>query len=213
MPESNLTPIDERESIPEPPPGYGPWREYSPPGGQWTSRATKAGAYLTTTLAGGLLFAFVLGTVPNIRTMTIPTFSTVTTGVIALTILVALVVVHEGFHGLAGWLIGADVSFQVRGGGFQTVSRHTVQTRRETLAFYLLPLVVATSVWFVLLVAAGYLRAPLVLVAAYFAVAANVAGSALDVYYAWGIFRLPHGTRIYTTKYRMLVASPSSPPN
>jgi hypothetical protein len=205
-------PIDEREEISETPAGYESWHEYTGSAGQWTSRAAKASAFLTTSVAGGLLFAYVLGVVPNLRIITLPALSTATMGVVALVILLLLVVVHEGFHGLVAWSIGADVSFRVVN-GFQTLSRHTLQTRRETLAFYLAPLVVATPVWFVVLVGAGYLRAPLVLATAYFALAANVAGSALDVYYAWKISRLPHGSLVYNTNYRMLVAYPSSVTN
>lgn len=204
-----LTSIDERERIPETPPGYESWREYSGSAGQWTSRAAKAGAFAATSLAGWLLFASVLGAVPNLRAVTVPMLSPPTLGAVALAILVGLVVVHEGFHGLTAWWIGADVSFQVMG-GFRTLSRYAIQTRRETLAFYLAPLVVATPFWFVVLIGAGYLRVPLVLAGAYFALTANVAGSALDVYYAWEVSRLPRGSLIYNTDYRMLVAYPSS---
>jgi hypothetical protein len=205
-----LIPIDEREEIPGTPPGYESWRAYSTPAGEWTARTAKAGAFLMTSVAGGLLFAYVLGIVPNFRVVTFPTLSTTTMGVVAITILVALVVVHEGFHGLAAWWIGADVSFQMGGVSFQTLSRQTVQTRRETCAFYLAPLTVATPIWFVTLVAAGYIRAPLVLTAAYFALAANVAGSAVDVYSTWEVSRLPRGSLIYNTRYRTLVAHPAS---
>lgn len=205
-----LTPIDKREEIPETPPGYGPWRAYTTPAGEWTARAAKASAFLMTSVAGGLLFAYVLGIVPNFRVVTFPALSTATMGVVALTILVALVVVHEGLHGLAAWWIGADVSFQVGGVSFQTLSRQTVQTRRETYAFYLAPLIVATPIWFVTLIAAGYVRAPLVLTTAYFALAANVAGSAVDVYSVWEISRLPRGSLVYNTEYRTLVARPAS---
>jgi hypothetical protein len=208
-----LTPIDEHEELPETPPGYGPWRAYSTPAGEWTARTAKAGAFLMTSVAGGLLFAYVLGIVPNLRVVTLPALSTTTMGVVAITILVALVVVHEGFHGLAAWWIGADVSFQMGGVSFQTLSRQTIQTRRETCGFYLAPLIVATPLWFGVLIAAGHVRAPLVLTAAYFALAANVAGSAVDVYSVWEISRLPRGSLIYNTKYRTLVAHPASSKN
>lgn len=205
-----LTPIDEREEIPETPPGYGSWRAFSTPAGEWTARAAKAGAFVSTSVAGGLLFAYVLGIVPEFRAVTLPPLSTVAMWAVALIILVMLVVVHEGFHGLAAWAIGADVSFRMGGVGFQTLSRYAIQTRRGTLAFYLAPLLVATPLWFGALIAAGYLRAPLVLAGAYFALAANVAGSAVDVYSAWEITRLPRGSLIYNTEYRTLVARPAS---
>ena len=208
-----LIPIDEREEIPETPPGYESWHAYSTPAGEWTARAAKAGAFLMTSVVGGLLFAYVLGIVPNFRVVTLPVLSTATMGVMAITILVALVVVHEGLHGLAAWWIGADVSFRMGSVGFQTLSRQTIQTRCETVAFYLAPLVVATPLWFVVLIAAGYVRAPLVLTAAYFALAANVVGSAVDVYSVWEISQLPRGSLIYNTEYRTLVAHPAPSEN
>ena len=208
-----LIPIDEREAIPETLPGYEQWRAYSTPIGEWTARTAKAGAFLTTSVAGGLLFAYVLGAVPNLRAVTLPTLPPAAMWAVALVILVLVVVVHEGFHGLVAWWIGANVSFQVGSMSFQTLSKQTIQTRRETVTFYLVPLAVATPLWFVTLVAAGYAHAPLVLAAAYFALAANVAGSAVDVYSAWEISRLPRGSLIYNTEYRTLVAYPASSEN
>lgn len=208
-----LIPIDEREDIPETLSGYESWRVYSTPAGEWTARTAKAGAFLTTSVAGGLLFAYVLGSVPNLRAVTLPTLPPAAMWAVALVILALVVVVHEGFHGLVAWWIGADVSFQMSGVSFQTLSRQTIQTRRETVAFYLAPLIVATPIWFVVLIASGHLRAPLVLSAAYFALAANVAGSAVDVYSVWEISRLPRGSLIYNTRYRTLVAHPASSEN
>ena len=41
--------------------------------------------------------------------------------------------------------MGADVSFASgRYGSFRTLSRHAIQSRRETIAFYLAPLVIGT---------------------------------------------------------------------
>ena len=130
-----------------------------------------------------------------------------------LAVLVLLVGVHEGLHGVVGYFIGVYVSFTSgRYGSFRTLSRHTIQGRRETIAFYLAPLVIGTPLWFGVLLAAGALEAPTVLLVANIALAANVGGSALDLYHALGIANLPKGSVVYNTRYRMLVATPANEP-
>jgi uncharacterized membrane protein YphA (DoxX/SURF4 family) len=85
--------------------------------------------------------------------------------------------------------------------------------RRETIAFYLAPLVIGTPLWFGMLLAAGLLEAPTALLVANIALAANVAGSAFDLYRAWGIANLPKGSVVYNTQYRMLVVTPATEQN
>ena len=64
-----------------------------------------------------------------------------------------------------------------------------------------------------MLLAAGVLEAPTALLMANIALAANVGGSSLDLYHAWGIANLTKGSVVYNTRYWMLVATPRNERN
>ena len=199
------------EDPPAPPEGFGPWSEYTDPGGRWLPKAAKSGAFTVTTVVSGLLFAFALGAVPGLHMISFGAVTPATALIAGLVVLVSLVGVHEGLHGVVAYLMGADVSFASgRYGSFRTFSRHAIQGRRETIAFYLAPLVIGTPLWFGVLLAAGALEAPHTLLVANIALAANVGGSALDLYHAWRIANLPKGSVVYNTRYRMLLATPAN---
>ncbi|WP_158589333.1 DUF3267 domain-containing protein [Halococcus sp. IIIV-5B] len=214
MGNQRLEPISAIEDPPDPPEGFGAWSEYTDPGGRWLPKAAKAGAFTATTVVSGFLFAFALGAVPGLDMISFGAVTPATALIAGLAVLVSLVGVHEGLHGVVGHFIGADVSFTSgRYGSFRTLSRHAIQGRRETIAFYLAPLIIGTPLWFGVLLAAGMLEAPHALLVANIALAANVGGSALDFYHAWGIANLPKDSVVYNTRYRMLVAVPLNVPN
>ena len=210
MRSQRLEPISAIENSPDPLDGFNSWTEYSDPGGRWRQKAVKASAFAFTMLVAGLLFAFALRAVPRLGRISFDVVTPATAMVAGLVVLASLVGVHEGVHGVVAYLIGAEVTFtSERFGSFQTSSRHTIQGRRETIAFYLAPLFIGTPLWFGILLAAGVLQAPHALVMANIALAANVGGSALDLYHAWGIANLPKGSVVYNTQHRMLIATPA----
>jgi hypothetical protein len=66
MGDGRLEPISGIENPPDPLEGFDSSMEYSDPGGEWRQKAAKAGAFTSTSLVAGLLFAFALSAVPRL---------------------------------------------------------------------------------------------------------------------------------------------------
>ena len=102
MRDQRFEPIPEIEDPPASLEGFGAWSEYTNPGGRWLPKAAKAGAFTATTVVSGFLIAFALGAVPGIEMISFGAVTPATALIAGLAVLVLLVGVHEGIHGVVG---------------------------------------------------------------------------------------------------------------
>lgn len=121
-------------------------------------------------------------------------------GVVLLGAVVAVTAVHEMVHGVAYHLLGYDVTYGValRLGAFYVAAFDQFQTRRDSLAVGLAPLVVLTLALAPLLA----VPAPWVAASAYVAIVLNTAGSAGDLYLVWRLLRDPPRSLYYDSDAR-----------
>ncbi|MFU1783484.1 DUF3267 domain-containing protein [Haloarcula japonica] len=128
---------------------------------------------------------------------------TLTSGLVAVTFVVAIVavtVLHELVHGVVYHWFGYDVSYGVAPqlGAFYAAAFHQFQHRTHNIIVGIAPLVVLDALFLPML----FVPIPLLAFAAFLALLFNTAGAAGDLYLVATLLRTPAGSLMYDSDIR-----------